>query len=492
MININISAKKLSQTTYFPAIVGIFIGIIIILSAKYSILLIVGLIAAAVIIINPYLGILLYLLTLALPPGLYISFTSNATAGLGCLLLILAGKNKLKKTHLNWLLPIMYFAAILPAFLVEGVMRNYLNYPNTLLTVIFYSLTSLIIINLVDSAERFEFLYKFIVLIGVIIGITCVLQSLNLDPFEKYIYGLMGRSHMLQRGASLVNVETGFQSLKRAIGYTRDAVATGAIEQSIFFLALALILTKKSFWGKTIFCLIALVLFMGLFTTFSRSVWVSSSIGCMYWWYKKGMKKKELFLALIIILLLSYCFRGAIYERYYQTFVNKDFKKDEISYQISQLRRFADNPFIGTGLGHINEFPQVRDYFADMGFYSYFDPEAEQEVVDADVYTEDSQVQLTSFLPGFANQLGIIGLFSVLLIMFYTWKSLCCSEKIFKSINDQKLYYLTIGIKSSYVALLIHLFMRGDQTARMLWILLGLSWSIYNIAVKKKEEHVSI
>ena len=59
--------------------------------------------------------------------------------------------------------------------------------------------------------------------------------------------------------------------------------------------------------------------------------------------------------------------------------------------------------------------------------------------------------------------------------------------KIFKSINDQKLYYLTIGLKSSYVSLLIHLLMRGDQTAKMLWILLGLSWSIYNIAVKRKK-----
>ena len=72
------------------------------------------------------------------------------------MLLIASGQKKLKKTPLNWLLPVMYFTAILPAFVSDGVMENYLEHPKGLMTFIFYSLASLIIINLVDSTKKLE------------------------------------------------------------------------------------------------------------------------------------------------------------------------------------------------------------------------------------------------------------------------------------------------------------------------------------------------
>ena len=203
------------------------------------------------------------------------------------------------------------------------------------------------------------------------------------------------------------------------------------------------------------------------------------------------MNKKQLCLALIVLLSVSYFFWDSIYERYYQTFVFKDYKKDEVSYQISQLKRFAHNPFIGTGIGLINEFPEVRDYFSEKGFYKFYDPDADQETVDADIYTSEGQVCYTSFYPGIASQLGIAGIVSVSLIIISTFIVLSRSEKVFKSINNQKLYYLTMGLKTSFVGMLLHLVMRGDQTTKLLWILIGLSWVTYNIAMEaKNEKHV--
>ena len=115
--------------------------------------------------------------------------------------------------------------------------------------------------------------------------------------------------------------------MRRAIAYTGDAVATGAIEQTIFFLGLAFILTANTFFGKNLYRLLAFILFMGLFTPFSRSVWISSFLTSIYWWYKTGMNKKQLCLALIVLLSISYFFWDSVYERYYQTFVFKDYKK---------------------------------------------------------------------------------------------------------------------------------------------------------------------
>lgn len=485
--------KMLTKTIYFPAIIGILLGSTLILSLKYSILVIIGGIISTIMVLNPFLGILLFIISIALPSVLYISFSTNAAAGLGCLLLIASGQKKLKKTPLNWLLPVMYFTAILPAFVSDGVMENYLEHPKGLMTFIFYSLASLIIINLVDSTKKLEKVYNLLIIIGVIIGIICILQCFNLDPLEDYIYSFTGQSNLGERGASISDaaVSKRFPFMRRAIAYTGDAVATGAIEQTIFFLGLAFILTANTFFGKNLYRLLAFILFMGLFTPFSRSVWISSFLTSIYWWYKTGMNKKQLCLALIVLLSISYFFWDSVYERYYQTFVFKDYKKDEVSYQISQLKRFAHNPFVGTGIGLINEFPEVRDYFSERGFYTFYDPDADQEAIDADIYTSDSQVIYTSFYPGTACQLGIAGIVSVLLIIFSTFRVLSRSEKIFKAINNQKLYYLTMGLKTAFVGMLLHLAMRGDQTTILLWILIGLSWVTYNIAMEvKNEKHV--
>lgn len=89
--------KMLTKTTYFPAIIGILLGRTLILSLKYSILVIVGGIISTIIVLNPFLGILLFIISIALPAGLYISFSTNAAAGLGCLLIIASGQKKLKK-----------------------------------------------------------------------------------------------------------------------------------------------------------------------------------------------------------------------------------------------------------------------------------------------------------------------------------------------------------------------------------------------------------
>lgn len=86
----------------------------------------------------------------------------------------------------------MYFAAILPAFVTDGVMENYLEHPKGLMTFIFYSLASLIIINLVDTTKNLEKVYTLLIIIGVIIGIICILQCFNLDPLKDYIYSFTG------------------------------------------------------------------------------------------------------------------------------------------------------------------------------------------------------------------------------------------------------------------------------------------------------------
>ena len=86
--------------------------------------------------------------------------------------------------------------------------------------------------------------------------------------------------------------------------------------------------------------------------------------------------------------------------------------------------------------------------------------------------------------------MGIAGIVSVLLIIFSTFRVLSRSEKNFKAINNQKLYYLTMGLKTAFVGMLLHLAMRGDQTTILLWILIGLSWVTYNIAMEVKMKNM--
>ena len=47
-----------------------------------------------------------------------------------------------------------------------------------------------------------------------------------------------------------------------------------------------------------------------------------------------------------------------------------------------------------------------------------------------------------------------------------------------------------MGLKTAFVGMLLHLAMRGDQTTILLWILIGLSWVTYNIAMEVKMKNM--
>ena len=468
-------------------ILGLICGTLIVITPEYSLLILIATICLILILLFPFFGICLYTISLMLPRGFYIVKVVFAFTLVMLIFQLLSKQRKfLIKTPLNWFLPGFYFLALIPIFFFDGVYERYLEDIKEPLFFIGYSLSSILILNLVNSVKRLNIIFYISAIIGILYSIICLLQAFDLDQSLTVL-------NIFPTVIDQTQPHYLYKEFSRAVGLEGDAPAAGLLLQTMLFLSISKVFEKKNHFEKAFFIFSSILILAGIGSTFSRSVWLSTFVAYVYLLFKKRNLLIPLLLVPMILLspVVIY-FRSNIEERFYQTFIDKDYKSDEYSYQKAALKGFVKHPIIGCGLGNLNEFYAIRDYLEEEDLFLYIDIDSDSDIeaLKADVFDSTKKhFHYSSFLPSIALELGGGGLILILLILFFTWQNLIYTENKFKKLGHNKLLELTIGIKATFFSHIIHSIMRGHPGNKLFWFTVGLAWAVYSIySLEIKEE----
>lgn len=452
----------------FAVIIIIALGIALILSPLYTAFSILVIVSAFFVWINPFTGLILYVLSFILPSGYNITFVIFIITFLSWYAKSLSRRDNKKvliKSPLNWMILGLFLSALIPVFFADGLLENYLENPKEPFLLLGYGLSAIIIMNMIDSNKRINSIIWTITIAGVVVGLISVYQFF-LSPNIDYSYTYQAINTTIS--------DPVFGDRKRATSLFEDAPTTGYFLQTFFFVCLAAIFGMENRREKSFFLISSIIIAFGIFATLSRSIWITFIITYIYWKVKRGIKLKETLTVVLLIPIVYFSFQEKINQRIYQTFVEKDFKQDELYQQRAEIKRFIDSPLIGTGIETKSRFEAVRPYLEEEGFFYYVDYDEDKEVSYLNMFTPETQYTSVFFYTGIAVQLGIFGLILILLIIGYTWINLTKAEVITKSRECSMLYNITLGLKASFFGQLIH-FIRGSPTYKLFWLMVGVS-----------------
>ena len=452
----NINSKGIK--VLFAAIITIVLGIGLILSPLYTAPSILVIVLAFFVWINPFTGLILYVLSFILPSGYNVTFGIFMITTISWYAKSLSrrgNKKVLIKSPLNWMILGLFLSALIPVFFADGVLENYLDNPKEPFLLLGYGLGAIIIMNMIDSKKRINSIIWTITIVGVVVGLISVYQYFS-SPYVDYSYTYLAINTTISDPA--------LGDMKRATSLFGDAPTTGYFLQTIFFVCLAALFGMENRREKFFFLISSILIAFGIYATLSRSVWLTFIITYVYWKVKRGIKLKEILTVVLLIPIVYFSFQEKINQRIYQTFVEKDFKQDELYQQWAEIKRFIDSPLIGTGIETKSRFEAVKPYLEEEGFFYYVDYDEDKELSYLNMFTTESQYTSVFFYTGIAVQLGIFGLILILLVIGYTWIDLTKAEVITKSRECYKLYNIIIlGLKASFFSQLIHL-IRGSPT----------------------------
>lgn len=451
------------------AIITIVLGIGLILSPLYTAPSILVIVLAFFVWINPFTGLILYVLSFILPSGYNITFGVFIITSISWYAKSLSrrgNKKVLIKSPLNWMILGLFLSALIPVFFADGVLENYLDNPKEPFLLLGYGLGAIIIMNMIDSNKRINSIIWTITIVGVVVGLISVYQYFA-SPYIDYSYTYQAINTTIS--------DPVFGDMRRATSLFGDAPTTGYFLQTIFFVCLAALFGMENRREKFFFLISSILIAFGIYATLSRSVWLTFIITYIYWKVKRGIKLKEILTVVLLIPIVYFSFQEKINQRIYQTFVEKDFKQDELYQQWAEIKRFIDSPLIGTGIETKSRFEAVKPYLEEEGFFYYVDYDEDKELSYLNMFTTESQYTSVFFYTGIAVQLGIFGLILILLVIGYTWIDLTKAEVITKSRECYRLYNIIIlGLKASFFSQLIHL-IRGSPTYKLFWLMVGVS-----------------
>ena len=452
----------------FAIILSITLGGTLLISPLYTVPAILVLISIFAILINPFTGLIIYVLSFLIPPGYNVGFIIFGITALSWVARLLSKQNSRKnliRSPLNWIVVGLYVAALIPAIFVDGVLENYLENPKEPFLLLGYGLSAIIIMNMIDSNKRINSIIWTSTIVGLVVGIISVYQFFS-SPYIGYSYTY------LEINTTISDPILG--DMRRATSLFGDAPTTGYFLQTFFFVCLAAIFGMESRREKSFFLISSIIIAFGIFATLSRSIWITFIITYIYWKVKRGITLKETLTVVLLIPIVYFSFQEYINQRIYQTFVEKDFKQDELYQQWAEIKRFIDSPLIGTGIETKSRFEAVKPYLEEEGFSYYVDYDEDKELSYINMFTPESQYTSVFFYTGIAVQLGIFGLILILLVIGYTWINLTKAEVITKSRECSMLYNIILGLKASFFGQLIHL-LRGSPTFKLFWLMVGVS-----------------
>ena len=295
--------------------------------------------------------------------------------------------------------------------------------------------------------------------------IFVLISNINLSPVRTFIFinYLIFSGVILGIVSIYLSLSMGFFSL-RLPSLWKDFNIVAAYFMIVFFFNLTLIIFDKRTPFKIFYLITIFFVFFGLFLTQTRGVWIGTLVAIFFY----IIRRPKVFLpSLIIIGLFSVVFFAVVLDRFLSV---KNFATD-----VSTLGRLhawyisfliiRDNWLWGTGF---NSFIYLRDGIVST-------------LVVAVTHSHNTYLRLWL-------ELGILGLVSTMYLMIksfiYTFKS--------RRIKDSnKNYYLIDALQLSFVGLFVafifdtYLSLFGDSL-KMIWVLIGLSYNIYNSGIAKQ------
>ena len=207
-----------------------------------------------------------------------------------------------------------------------------------------------------DSPEKREGLIKFLMLVGLYLGITAVFEHFGKTQFifPKYImnpaFGIhFGRARGPFGQAAVNGTVLGF-----------------ALSASFYFL---LSRVKKNIWISCSFILLAL-LPLAIFFTYTRAVWLAGALSFMLVLSFAFKEKKVVFILLIVILcaaalitmplILSGNTAANVFDRVY----DHSPIDDRLNLYTVYLNMFREHPFLGIGFDRFSE--AAPDYYSNV------------------------------------------------------------------------------------------------------------------------------
>jgi len=214
-----------------------------------------------------------------------------------------------------------------------------------------------------DSSEKKEGLIKFLILIGIYLGITAVLEHFNVDRlvFPKYI------------------MDPGFGiHFGRARGPFCQAAVNGTVLgfslcSSFYFL---LANRKKNIWVSCSFMLLAL-LPLAIFFTYTRAVWLASALSLILVLFFIFKQKKIIFVIITVLLCIAvfmampFILSGDTVAAAFDRIYDHGPIDDRLNLYTVYMDMFKEHPFLGIGFDSFSE--KAPDYYGNVNsvFFRY-------------------------------------------------------------------------------------------------------------------------
>ena len=451
----------------------------------FSVLLFIpGVLAALLILLNPFIGLLIYTLFFLLPPGLPAGIICFAFTSLVWFIKFLStqksDRKPLVRSPLYLLLIGLYSLGFLVTILVDGALENFLMEPNPTLGVIFYSFSSVVIFNMIDSKEKMNAIIWVAAIVGISLGLLCAFQ------FFSDVPAFFGKG--MTRVTTVIDTAEGEYS--RAGGTASDGPTTSFVFISLAFLCLPGVWFEKGKIVKAFFIAAFIIMISGVLFTLSRAGWIAFGLAYAYWWWKKGRNLKILVISLLIFLILAIPYYDKILDRIYVTYygLTEEMQRPETLIPLAKWKRFFDHPIVGTGFGRVNLFAGTRDYFEEQGLSYTVDPTADENIAEQDAYSQDQSYGTRKIVYiDIGNEIGLFGLLLFFLIIIYTWLNLSRVERYSKLSASPYLSNLALGLKTTLVGQGIFC-LRNAPSYKVLWFTIGLCWAISSLLKEESKK----
>jgi len=214
-----------------------------------------------------------------------------------------------------------------------------------------------------DRPEKREGLIKFLILVGIYLGITAMLEHFNIDKlvFPKYI------------------MDPGFGiHFGRARGPFCQAAVNGtvlgfALCSSFYFLAVH---KRKNIWILFSFLLLAL-LPLAIFFTYTRAAWLASVLSFMLVLSFVFKERRVVFISILVILCavaviaMPFILSGNTLADAFDRMHDHSPIDDRLNLYTVYLKMFKEHPFFGIGFDRFSEV--APDYYGNVNsvFFKY-------------------------------------------------------------------------------------------------------------------------
>ena len=465
-------------------VIGISAGISVIFAPFYILPIIIVLIALVSIFINPFIGIMLYVMSFPLPQGTYVAQAFLGISVISFIFCFFSKKGNIGfSSQLIWIILGMYFLGVLPIFFIDGVLERYIEFPRDPLVFVGYSITSLVLIGILDSKQKISIIAILLAIIAIVIGFVCFIQV-----FFPSIQIRVGPATVIEyfniRGTdpSTISDSKTTETARRAVSFFADGPFTAFVLQTISFICFSMlwlpITTKqKIFWSFASLCCI-----FGIIASLSRTAWFTFFVLSLYYFlFKKKIKLKYCLLTVVIVGVVFLSMYDYIMLRFEQSIHTYKYHSvteiPDVKTGIAEIKRIIKNPFIGTGLGVFNEFEGINNYLTEQGVVLYrdaFNPEKSlRGFIDFGDFTT------------LGAQLGIGGIILYFMLIIFVWKNLTQIEQKHK--DNPFFFNLAVGLKGSFLGILLFAIISNATNNKYFWFIVSMSIALNFIA--QKEDH---